>query len=271
MTKNDTEVLNSLQQRYDNTNPHFLWSPNFGSLIETYSRKINEDHSKKFVHIQNFAEELKQYKAKPLKHLLRSCSQASTSPSDEPLSKRAKLEGSFSEVHQSFHTKSCTLIPLSSISRVQPGVNSSASEVKDSHDVQASYGDKAGAITPLEIEQRAVPAPQVDQNVSGDHRSLKQDGTCDDSVVIIQDSQPDDVEANGVHSTEAVSDCKPAELETSHVDNCSVPESSAGHVSQSHIRRLESLLEVCMPVYLWFLQCSCQWLLIGTSLLSGTC
>ena len=110
MTDNDTRVLELLQQRYDDTNPHFLWSDNFVRLIDNSTKKITSDPANKFVHIQHLVDDSKTYKATPLKHLLRGNDKPSASPGDELLSKRARLDDSTAEI------KRCKLIPLSDIS-----------------------------------------------------------------------------------------------------------------------------------------------------------
>jgi hypothetical protein len=108
-------VIDLIQHRYDNTNQHFLWSPKFSELIDQCSANIIDQPSRKYVHILKLVEDLKLYKGKPLKHLLRTSGQPfqPLSPSDEPLRKRIRMDEEALEHSGSKSTSLCSLIPLS--------------------------------------------------------------------------------------------------------------------------------------------------------------
>ena len=94
-TSNDETILDLVKKFYSQTNPHFLWSEGFVDLVGIYSGRIENESSNVYIHIKGFADELKSYKAKPLKHLInkRQSATDSDSLSEEHLIKKAYPNG----------------------------------------------------------------------------------------------------------------------------------------------------------------------------------
>lgn len=230
VTNNDTCVIELLQQRYYNTNPHFLWSENFGRLLNDYSEKITSDPANKFVHIQQLVEELKEYKAKPLKHLLRSGDKPPASPHDEPLSKRSKFEEAAGLPQPGVgETKSCKLIPLSTIVDKQSAQDNKLLE-ESSDCCIIDINDEADETEPADISSVQSEVCPASNERREDALALKSECFEDGSgEPIVPDSQL--VNHQNDCTAAASTDSEPPQLPSTHV-------------SQEHIERLENLLQV---------------------------
>lgn len=180
MTCNDTVVLELLQKRYNNTNPHFLWSSEFLDLVNRCRQKILADRSNKYVFIKEFTTELKAYKAKPLKslcqmhHINGQTRKRELNSEDECSSKRPKLENAKDErlcrhigssvlLGQVVHP-SCTLIPLSLMSEMMTEMPENRSFTK-----QVSGGHSGDG----EAKGRSVGEEEVEGDQSTNLEKLK--------------------------------------------------------------------------------------------------
>jgi hypothetical protein len=231
VTDNDTRVIELLQHRYSNTNPHFLWSENFGRLLNECSKKITSDLANKFVHIQQLVEDLKAYKATPLKHLLRSADKPPVSPNDEPLSKRSKLEETAAVQQPSaVETKGCTLIPLSDIPDQHSAQDNKLSREQSDCCIidicdEADEAEQTG-ISDVQPEVSPAASDRL-ENASALPLKCFKDGS--DESVVLPDTQMADHQNDYTVATST---------------NYEPSQSTSSHVSRIHIERLENLLQV---------------------------
>jgi len=227
VTNNDKCILNLLQQRYDNTNPHFLWSENFCQLIEECSKKISIDPQNKFVHIQRLVEDLKSYKAKPLKHLLRG-EKPPKSPSYEPIFKRAKLEEAKARRQcGGYKPQGCQLIPLSDLSDVHSSrpCSNNASAGSPECCVIDIIGD------PDDVEPLGSLPSQPDSSVESTVEMVTNKPAVTEQTDV--ENPSDSVATQGNQSTDQLDES---------TATCST--SIRYPVSASHVKRLEKLLQV---------------------------
>ena len=116
ITGNDTIVLQVIQNRYNHTNPHYLFSDKFCDLVKSCTEKMQQDPTNKFVYIKDFATELKTYKAKPMKHLIRESTNDDAEGRRSP--KRSKLDPGEHTGSPSKKSNLCRLIPLNTPTKV---------------------------------------------------------------------------------------------------------------------------------------------------------